>query len=216
MMLSNPSRPSPSSEKMVSISSEPVKKEEMKAAILANRGKVVQPRMLKAVEGVPSEPIAAEVIHDIELNDEDYWRYVQEAMTMVVHRPYGEFRDYGTAYEAIAMADPDMSYRMAGKSGTAQVVSIDQSVLKSDDIEVSELNRDQGLFISFAPALHSEIEPQIALAVFVENGESGSNVAGPIAKEIMDTYLLDILQIDFAALDEQAAESVKLISQVDD
>ena len=187
-------------------------------AILANRGKVLPPRLLKAVEGVMSEPTGgARTPVDVVLDDADYWRYIQQAMTMVVHRPYSDaFRDYGTAYESIAMTDPAMPYRMAGKSGTAQVVSIDQSVLNSDDIEVSELNRDQGLFIAFAPVLHPHIEPQIALAVFVENGESGSNVAGPIAKQIIDAYLLDILQLDFAALEEAMAEDPMLISQADE
>ncbi len=185
------------------------------AAILANKGKVVEPRMLRAVDDDLVEPVSDAPVADIALNDEDYWRYIHESMTMVVHRPYSnEFRDYGTAFESIAMADRDMAYKMAGKSGTAQVVAIDQSVMKSEDIEVSDLNKDHGLFISFAPAMHSEIEPQIAIAVFVENGESGSNVAGPIAKEIIDTYLLEILQLDFSALDEQAERS--LISQAAD
>ncbi len=189
-------------------------------AILANKGKVIEPRMLRAVDGEFAEPvnaINATAVPDISLRDEDYWRYIHESMTMVVHRPYSnEFRDYGTAFESIAMVDRDMLYKMAGKSGTAQVVAIEQSVLKSEDIEVSDLNKDHGLFISFAPALHSEIAPQIAVAVLVENGESGSNVAGPIAKEIIDTYLLEILQLDFTALDAQAEQNLQLISQADD
>jgi cell division protein FtsI/penicillin-binding protein 2 len=126
-------------------------------------------------------------------------------MTMVVHRPYSDvFRDYGTAFEAIAMADREMPYKMAGKSGTAQVVGISQEILSSEDIEVSDLNKDHGLFVSFAPSMHSQIDPQIAVAVFVENGEHGSSVAGPIAKAVIDTYLLDILELDFAELDRQA------------
>ena len=147
------------------------------------------------------------------LNDPDYWRFMEEAMTMVVHRPYSDtFRDYGTAYEAIAMADRDMSYKMAGKSGSAQVVGISQEIFHSTDIIVSDLNKDHGLFIAFAPTENIQISPQIAVAVFVENGEYGSSVAGPIAKQVIDTYLLDILQIDFAAM-RSAADT--LISQVD-
>ena len=119
-------------------------------------------------------------------------------MTMVVHRPFSDrFRDYGTAYEAIAMADRNMPYKMAGKSGSAQVVGISQDILSSTDIVVSDLNKDHGLFISFAPAQNPHLDPQIAVAVFVENGEHGSSVAGPIAKAVTDTYLLDILQVDF-------------------
>jgi penicillin-binding protein 2 len=186
------------------------------AAIVANKGRVVEPRMLKAVEGNAYEPVIENPVPNVMVEDPDYWRYIQEAMTMVVHRPFSdEFRDYGTAFEAIAMADRKMPYKMAGKSGSAQVVGISQEILASTDFEVSDLNKDHALFISFAPALNPYIEPQIAIAVFVENGEHGSSVAGPIAKAITDAYLLDILQLDFDAM-EQAAESNRLISQADD
>lgn len=187
------------------------------AAIMANKGKVVQPRMLKAVDGKPVEPENNNPVPDLVVQDEDYWRYIHESMTMVVHRPYSDvFRDYGTAFEAIAMADRDMPYKMAGKSGTAQVVGISQDILSSTDIEVSDLNKDHGLFISFAPALHDAIKPQIAIAVFVENGEHGSSVAGPIAKAITDKYLLDILKLDFDVLDAEAESMNQLISQAAD
>ncbi|NQV68905.1 MAG: penicillin-binding protein 2 [Pseudohongiella sp.] len=185
-------------------------------AIIANEGKAVQPRMLKEVEGEPFQPIIENPVPDIVLNDPDYWRYMEEAMTMVVHRPFNndQFRDYGTAYEAIAQADRDMPYKMAGKSGSAQVVGISQDISQNTDIILSDLNKDHGLFISFAPAENPHIEPQIAVAVFVENGEHGSSVAGPIAKQIIDAYLLDILQIDFAAL--EGAEGSPLVSQIDE
>ena len=183
-------------------------------SIIANKGKVVQPHMLKEIEGQAFQGDIKNAVPDVMLNDPDYWRFMEEAMTMVVHRPYSDtFRDYGTAYEAIAMADRDMSYKMAGKSGSAQVVGISQEIFHSTDIIVSDLNKDHGLFIAFAPTENIQISPQIAVAVFVENGEYGSSVAGPIAKQVIDTYLLDILQIDFAAM-EAATDS--LISQVDD
>ncbi|HIL61768.1 MAG TPA: penicillin-binding protein 2 [Porticoccaceae bacterium] len=175
------------------------------AAIVANKGKVVQPRMLKEVEGQEYVPLNEDPVPDVMVDDPDYWRYIEEAMTMVVHRPYSDqFRDYGTAFEAIAQADRDMPYKMAGKSGSAQVVGISQDVLQSTDIIVSDLNKDHGLFISFAPAQNPNIAPQIAVAVFVENGEHGSSVAGPIAKQVIDKYLIDILQLDFAAIDTNA------------
>ena len=171
------------------------------ASIIANKGKVNQPRMLKSVDGEPYDQVITSKIPDVFLKDQDYWRYIEEAMTMVVHRPFSDqFRDYGTAYEAIAMADRDMSYKMAGKSGSAQVVGISQDILSSTDIVVSDLNKDHGLFISFAPAQNPHLAPQIAVAVFVENGEHGSSVAGPIAKAVTDKYLLDILQVDFDSL----------------
>ena len=185
-------------------------------SIIANEGKVVSPRMLKAVDGELFEPLIENPMPDVMVNDSDYWRYIEDAMTMVVHRPFSDqFRDYGTAYESIAMADREMSYKMAGKSGSAQVVGISQDILSSSDIMVSDLNKDHGLFISFAPAQNSQIAPQIAIAVFVENGEHGSSVAGPIAKQVIDTYLLDILKLDFFTV-EDAPHSEKQVRASDE
>lgn len=170
-------------------------------AIAANKGVVVKPRMLAAIDGEPFEPQDPNPLGNVQIDNPEHWRYIEESMTMVVHRPYSQvFRDYGTAYEAIARADRDMSYKMAGKSGSAQVVSIAQDILQSEDIDVSDLNKDHALFIAYAPAQHPTIKPQIAVAVFVENGQHGSSVAGPVAKAVIDYYLLDILEIDFAAL----------------
>ena len=184
------------------------------ASIIANKGKVIQPRMLKAIDGEPYDPEILDRVSDVVVNDPDYWRYIEESMSMVVHRAYNDvFREYGTAYEAIAMEDPEMPYRMAGKSGSAQVVGISQEILQSDDIQVSDPNKDHALFISYAPAENPSIKPQIAIAVFVENGEHGSSVAGPIAKAVTDAYLLDILQIDFAAMDSVADELLALVDE---
>ncbi len=73
---------------------------------------------------------------------------------------------------------------MAGKSGTAQVFSLSQDE-EYDEEELDERLRDHALFIAFAPLE----EPRIAVAVIVENGSSGSRVAAPIARALMDQYL---------------------------
>lgn len=178
-------------------------------AVLANKGRVVPPRMLRAVDGEPFQHAGDINTQRIELGDPDYWNYMEDAMVQVVHRPFSnEFRDYGTAYEAIAQKDRQMPYRMAGKSGTAQVVAISQDVLKSTDIQLEDIHKDHGLFVSYAPAQNPVVTPKIALAVFVENGEHGSSVAGPIAKKIIDTYLLEILGLDFQALEAAGAASL--------
>jgi penicillin-binding protein 2 len=77
---------------------------------------------------------------------------------------------------------------MAGKSGTAQVFSVAQDQ-EYDTEELEERMRDHALFVAFAPVDH----PQIAVAVIVENGESGSGTAAPIARTVMETYLRDQL-----------------------
>jgi len=73
---------------------------------------------------------------------------------------------------------------MAGKSGTAQVFSVAQEE-EYDETEIEERLRDHALFIAFAPL----DAPQIAVAVIIENGSSGSRIAAPIARAVMDQYL---------------------------
>jgi penicillin-binding protein 2 len=96
-------------------------------------------------------------------------------MEAVMHGPRG------TAAKVGATA----VYRIAGKSGTAQVVAIKQGE-KYDRSKVHERHRDHALFVAFAPAE----APKIAVAVMVENGESGSGVAAPVVKQVMDAWLL--------------------------
>ena len=74
--------------------------------------------------------------------------------------------------------------RGAGKSGTAQVFSVAQDE-EYDSEEVEERMRDHALFVAFAPLE----DPQIAIAVIVENGESGSRTAAPIARTVIEAYL---------------------------
>ena len=86
----------------------------------------------------------------------------------------------GTGARAFAGAE----YTSGGKTGTAQVFS-----LKGADYKASKLKKDlhdHALFIAFAPAE----EPKIALAVLVENGGFGAQSAAPIARMVIDYYLL--------------------------
>ena len=87
----------------------------------------------------------------------------------------------GTGARAFAGAQ----YTSAGKTGTAQVVAIKQNE-KYNEKNVAERHRDHSLFIAFAP-LES---PKIALAVIVENGGFGARAAAPIARTVLDYYLL--------------------------
>ena len=76
-------------------------------------------------------------------------------------------------------------YHIAGKTGTAQVIAMKQGE-KYDAENVGERLRDHAWFIAYAPAEN----PQIALAVLVENGGHGGTTAAPIARKVMDYYLL--------------------------
>ena len=75
-------------------------------------------------------------------------------------------------------------YRMAGKSGTAQVFTVAQDE-EYDEEEIEERLRDHALFVAYAPL----DDPQIVVSVIVENGSSGSRIAAPIARAIMDRHL---------------------------
>ncbi|BAU72422.1 penicillin-binding protein 2 [Metapseudomonas furukawaii] len=142
-------------------------------ALMANRGKWIRPHLAKTIEGRP--PVDPNPLPDIVLRDPKFWDYGRIGMEQVVHGARGTARKVG-----------DTSvYRIAGKSGTAQVVAIKQGE-KYDRSKVQERHRDHALFVAFAPAE----DPKIAVAVMVENGESGSGVAAPVVKQVMDAWLL--------------------------
>ena len=75
---------------------------------------------------------------------------------------------------------------MAGKSGTAQVVGIKQGEIYDKEL-LDERLRKHAWFVAFAPI----DKPKIALAVLVENGGGGSEFAAPVARKILDHYLLE-------------------------
>jgi penicillin-binding protein 2 len=87
----------------------------------------------------------------------------------------------GTGARAFAGAQ----YTSGGKTGTAQVIAMKQNE-KYDESKVAERLRDHSWFIAFAPAE----QPRIALAVIVENGGWGASAAAPIARKVLDAYLL--------------------------
>lgn len=146
-------------------------------ATLATRGIRYRPHLVAAWEDPISGErtlVAPQRIGEISVENPFYWDTVIGAMQGVMQGPRGTAR-------AIGLGAP---YEMAGKSGTAQVFSVAQEEEYNEE-EVAERLRDHALFIAFAPLE----QPQIAVAVIVENGSSGSRVAAPIAKSIMDEYL---------------------------
>jgi len=157
------------------------------AATIANRGRVVRPRMLMASDLPLSEvdpPERLPVVSGLSVGD---WEKVVAAMEDVVHRGDQGFGENGTAWAYIGQ---NISYRMAGKSGTTQVVGIKQGEEYEED-ELEEFDRKHAWFIAFAPVE----KPVIALAVLVENGGGGSSVAAPVAREVLDAYLLPQLAV---------------------
>ncbi len=148
-------------------------------AYIANHGSMYQPRFVRATrpsgslkfEDRPVIPMAK-----IKVENESYWGEIEKGMVSVVHAPNGTARRTGKG----------AAYKIAGKTGTAQVFGIAQDEEYDKDATPKHL-QDHALFIAYAPVEN----PLIALAVVVENGGSGSGVAAPVARKILDAYLLD-------------------------
>ena len=152
------------------------------AAVLANRGRRVRPRMLLASDRplLESDPLPS--LPPVAGPSADDWERMVDAMEDVVHRGNKGYGQNGTAWAHIGRG---LGYRMAGKSGTAQVVEIKQGEAY-DEAELDEYNRKHAWFLAFAPA----DAPAIVVSVLVENGGGGSSVAGPMARDVLDAYLL--------------------------
>jgi penicillin-binding protein 2 len=159
-------------------------------AILANNGAVFRPHLVKfitdtktgertLIEPKPTRTLALKPEH-IEV--------IKNAMVGV--------NKEGTGARAFAGAE----YVSAGKTGTAQVYSLKGAEYKAGSVK-KEL-RDHALFIAFAPA----DQPKIALAVLVENGGFGAQAAAPIARQVLDYYLLGKRPKAPAQPDEAAVE----------
>lgn len=145
-------------------------------AILANNGVAMKPRLVSHIEHAQSgkKQFIAPVIQDkIELNPENV-EIVKRGMIDVT-------LPGGTA----ASVGANAGYSIAAKTGTAQVIGIKQNE-KYNESTINERHLDHALFIAYAPAE----DPTIALAVIVENGRHGGSTAGPIARKVMDYYLL--------------------------
>jgi len=152
-------------------------------ATLSNRGKLKQPRVVFAMEDARiHEMILVPPIQQstITLKRKYYWESAINGMKAVIHGTKGTARK-------IAKHSP---YRFAGKTGTAQVVAIKQNE-RYDAKRLAKKYHDHALFIAFAPLN----KPKIALSVIVENGGGGSHTAAPIAKKIMDYYLIDRMRL---------------------
>ncbi|WP_233846070.1 penicillin-binding protein 2 [Paraburkholderia sp. HD33-4] len=143
-------------------------------ATLANNGVVMKPHLVRDIENPISKetrPVVRDPSDKIAVKQQDI-DFIKRAMEGVVTN--------GTAAKVFAGAP----YQAAGKTGTAQVYSLQGANYKGHAIP--ENLRDHALFIAFAPVE----QPKIALALIVENGGWGAESAGPIARKVLDYYLI--------------------------
>ena len=139
--------------------------------IIANKGRFMPPQLIKAVNSIPTKSQLLNTPFEIQ---DEHWKYIHNAMANVVHSSTGTAK----------LINKDLNYKIAGKTGTAQVISISAE----EDYDKSKIDPsqwDHALFIAFAPL----DDPEIAVALIVENGEFGSVTAAPIAKTVLDAYM---------------------------
>lgn len=150
------------------------------AAAIANRGRLVRPRLLRGVENPRTGKIErpAEQVEEILLGDASQYKRVIDGMIAVMHGERGTARS----------SSQRLAYRVAGKTGTSQLVSIAQSGTTAKVLPTHL--KDHALFIAFAPV----DRPRVALAIVIENGGSGGQVAAPIARRIFDYYFIERLR----------------------
>ena len=145
-------------------------------ATLANNGVAMQPHLVSKIQ----KSITNET-QKIPLVIQDNIPLKPENIDIVKHGMIDVTLPGGTA----ASVGANAAYSIAAKTGTAQVIGIKQNA-KYNASSIDERHRDHALFIAYAPAE----DPTIALAVIVENGGHGGTAAGPIARKVMDYYLL--------------------------
>ena len=148
-------------------------------SVLAARGSVFKPRLVTALRDSESgqlTTVAPIPLPHVKGGTPEQWQTVFNGMEKTL--------TIGTARYAITKTP----YTIAGKTGTAQAFSVAQNA-RYVEKDVDERLRDHSWFVAFAPA----DAPRIAVAVLVENGGFGSAVAAPIARKVMDAYLLPLL-----------------------
>jgi penicillin-binding protein 2 len=145
-------------------------------AALATHGQRFRPRLLTATQDVESAEIVGApsvALDPVAGIDEADWQAIHEALVGVTVDARGTGR---TAMDGA-------TYSVAGKTGTAQVVGIEQDARYNAE-ELEERQRDNGLFIGYAPAEN----PEIAIAVVVENNGGGGSTAAPVARKVFDAW----------------------------
>ncbi len=150
----------------------------MATATIADRGKRMQPHLVAYSRDASTNRtkyVEPKVLSRVDLKSQDYFNIVINAMKDVVNGPHGTARRSGIGAK----------YLIAGKTGTAQVIGLDPGQRYNAE-SIAKRFRDHALFIAFAPV----DDPKIAVAVIAENGGGGSHTAAPIARKVMDYYLL--------------------------
>lgn len=164
-------------------------------AEIAQHGRTPRPHVLHETRDPMTgqrTPYELQLKDPITLRSDKHWQDVIQGMVDVVHS------SSGTA-QRIAK---DAKYRIAGKTGTAQVIGMSQSQYTRSEDQKKE-QRDHAWFVAFAPV----DDPRIAMTVLVEHGGHGGSDAAPLARLVMDAYLVDQTAADAATAAPPNAET---------
>jgi penicillin-binding protein 2 len=147
---------------------------------IATRGKIFRPKLISGNQFTEFKP---EVLMEVQIRNEKHWESIEKSMIAVINSWNGTAHNI---YEENGIS-------IAGKTGTAQIVSlIDQELTVREEYEGVRKNirdRDHALFASYGPVPN----PNLVVVVIVENGESGSAVAAPIAKKLIEQHQINLL-----------------------
>ena len=135
---------------------------------LANKGELVQPRIIEKIGEENTERV---IKKNISLIDDLNWKRIEKSLLGVVEA------SNGTANNIY-----DRNIRIAGKTGTAQVKSIIET--EYELLRVDKSLRDHALFVGYGPVE----EPKLVVVAIIENGESGSAVAAPLVRKAINLY----------------------------
>ena len=142
---------------------------------IANKGKIFKPKLIINDRTGTQEP---ELLMEVQIENDSHWNIIEKSMVSVIQSWNG------TAHN---LYDKN-GITIAGKTGTAQIKSLtDQELSVREEYEgvrKNIQNRDHALFASYGPVP----DPNLVVVVIVENGESGSAVAAPIAKKLIENY----------------------------
>ncbi len=156
-------------------------------ATIANRGIVPIPKLVKPNQDIIQSKNEFGMLENKKIKKtpsifntviaQGNWQHIVNAMEAVVHDS-----KIGTANSI----SHGLKYKIAGKTGTAQVIGIAQDA-EYDADTIMERQRDHALFAGFAPI----DEPKVVVSVILENAGGGSRFAAPIARQIFDWVILD-------------------------
>ena len=146
-------------------------------SILTQHGRIITPHLGMAFgSGDKQQPIVPAEQDPIQVKDDNYWNVALQGMYLVNNGPEGSGRH----------AFAGTPYKSGGKSGTAQVVGMKENQ-RYDASKLKAEHRDNALFVTFAPFDN----PRVVCALILENAGGGSKNAAPLARAMLDSYLLN-------------------------